>query len=84
MDVVFVLFVLSISVFVGIGGTAFWIWMLVDAAKHEPIEGNDRLIWILVIALTHLVGAGIYFFARRPERDRLIRQAERDALPVSE
>lgn len=54
----------------GIGGTVFWIWMLVDCAKHEPREGNDRIVWVLVIALTHFVGALIYFFARRPDRIR--------------
>lgn len=55
---------------VGIGGTVFWIWMLVDCAKNEPRKGNDRIVWVLVIALTHLLGALIYYFARRPERIR--------------
>jgi hypothetical protein len=58
--------------FVGVGmlGTAFWIWVLIDCARHEPRKGNDRIVWVLIIALTHLVGALIYFFARRPERIR--------------
>lgn len=55
---------------VGVGGTVFWIWMLVDCAKNEPRKGNDRIVWVLVIALTHLLGALIYYFARRPERMR--------------
>lgn len=55
---------------VGILGTAFWIWMLVDCARNEPAAGNDRIAWILIIALTHLVGALLYFFIRRPERMR--------------
>lgn len=55
---------------VALGGTVFWIWMLVDCAKHEPRKGNDRIVWVLVIALTHFVGALIYFFARRPDRIR--------------
>ena len=46
----------------------FWIWMLVDCIKNEPEEGNDKIIWILVIALTGWIGALIYFFARRPTR----------------
>ena len=52
----------------GVGGTIFWIWMLVDCATKEPSEGNDKLVWILVIALTHLIGALIYFLVRRPRR----------------
>ena len=62
--------IIIILMFLGIGllGTVFWIWMLVDCAKHEPKEGNDRLIWILVIALLHLPGALIYFFVRKLQR----------------
>ena len=52
------------------GALAFWIWMLVDCLKHEPPEGNDKMIWVLVIVLTNWIGALIYFFVRRPERRR--------------
>jgi len=55
---------------IGILGTIFWIWMLIDCAKNEPREGNDRVMWVLIIALTHFVGALIYYFARRSERIR--------------
>ncbi len=48
----------------------FWVWMLIDCATNEPSEGNDKVIWILVIVLTNGVGALIYFFARRPTRIR--------------
>ena len=44
---------------------AFWIWMLVDCARSERISGNEKVAWILVIALTHFLGALIYFFAGR-------------------
>jgi hypothetical protein len=47
---------------------AFWIWMLVDCIKNEGISGNERIAWVLVIALTHLLGAIIYFFAGRQPR----------------
>jgi hypothetical protein len=49
----------------------FWIWMLVDCATKEPSEGNDKIIWILVIIFTHWLGALIYYLVRRPERKRL-------------
>ena len=64
--------VLFILIFLGVGvlGTAFWIWMIVDCATREPSEGNDKIVWILIILLTHLIGALIYFFARRPSRIR--------------
>ena len=49
---------------------AFWIWMIVDCATKEPSEGNDKMVWILVIVLTNWIGALIYFFVRRPQRKR--------------
>ena len=52
-------------------GTAFWIWMLIDCATKEPGEGNDKIIWILVIIFTHWLGALIYLLARRPQRIKL-------------
>jgi hypothetical protein len=52
----------------GLGGTVFWIWMLVDCLMNEPSQGNDKLIWGLVILFTHFVGALIYFVIRRPTR----------------
>ena len=47
---------------------AIWIWMLIDCITKEPSEGNDKLIWILVIVFTGVIGAAIYYFVRRPER----------------
>lgn len=52
----------------GVLGTIFWIWMLIECATKEPSQGNDKLIWVIIILLTHLLGAAIYFFVRRPER----------------
>jgi sterol desaturase/sphingolipid hydroxylase (fatty acid hydroxylase superfamily) len=49
---------------------AFWIWMLIDAINNEPQTGNDRIIWVLVIALAQILGALIYYVFRRPERIR--------------
>ncbi len=52
----------------GIGGTVLWIWMIVDCATQEKSEGNEKLIWILIIVLTHWIGALIYLLVRRPKR----------------
>jgi|GEM_PF-883120 len=47
---------------------AFYIWMLVDCIKNEPSEGNDKIVWLLVILFLQGLGALIYYFARRPAR----------------
>jgi hypothetical protein len=51
---------------IGIAGTAFWIWMIIDCATKE--RDPDRLVWIIVIVFTHFIGSLIYFFMRRPVR----------------
>jgi hypothetical protein len=71
MEILFILFWLF-AFGIGILATVFWIWMIIDCANNEPSEGNDKLIWILVIVLAGAIGAAIYYFVRRPERmDRI-------------
>jgi|WetSurSiteA1Bulk_404760.scaffolds.fasta_scaffold217574_1 hypothetical protein len=60
-------FVELIVILVGIFGTAFWIWMLAECAIKEP-NNNEKIVWLIVIAVTHFVGALIYFIVRRPKR----------------
>jgi hypothetical protein len=55
---------------VGLAGLALWIWMLVEVLTRETDEGNNRLIWALVIVFTHWIGALIYLLVRRQERIR--------------
>jgi len=49
-------------------GMALWIWMLIDCATNEPSTGNDKVVWILIIAIGQIIGALIYYFSRRPRR----------------
>ena len=61
---------LGIGLLVGLGllAVGFWIWMLVECATKESSAGNDKLIWVLIILFTHLLGALLYCFIRRPSR----------------
>lgn len=57
-----------------LGGLAleiFWIWMLVECVTKEPTEGNTQLIWVVILVVTNVLGAILYFLIRRPERIRL-------------
>jgi Phospholipase_D-nuclease N-terminal len=58
------------AILFGIAGTVFWIWALVDCATKEPNEGSSKVVWILVIILTHFLGAILYVLIRRPDRLR--------------
>ena len=62
------LFIWLIMAALSIASFGIWIWMLIDCITKEPSEGNDKLIWILVIVFTGVIGAAIYYFVRRPER----------------
>ena len=62
---------------IALGLFVFWVWMLVDCAQNEPSEGNDKVVWIIIIAVTGFLGAALYFFVRRPNRPRPARRATR-------
>lgn len=47
---------------VGILGTIFWIFMIIDVAKRKFKKDNDRVMWILIVVLTGIIGALIYYF----------------------
>lgn len=63
-----IVFVFLIFGLVGLVGTVFWLWMIIDCAANEPEQGNTKIVWILILIFTHWVGALIYFLVRRPER----------------
>lgn len=60
----FELLILLILAFGGI----FWVFVLVDCLRNEPSEGNEKVLWVLVILLTTFVGAVLYLILRRPKR----------------
>jgi hypothetical protein len=62
--------ILAVLFFVPMGLllTAFWVWMLVDAAQNNGLDQNERIVWIIVIALLHVLGAILYLFIGRPKR----------------
>jgi uncharacterized BrkB/YihY/UPF0761 family membrane protein len=51
-----------------ISACVFWIKMLIEAATKEPDTGNTRLVWVIIIVFTQIIGALIYYFVRRPQR----------------
>ncbi len=55
---------------IGLVTFVFWLWMLIDCLTKEPSEGNDKLIWAMIIFFGSILGALIYLFVRRPERIR--------------
>ena len=52
--------------FVSLLGMIFWILMLVHAAT-KPIE--NKALWVVIIAITGVLGAIVYYFAVKREFD---------------
>lgn len=40
----------------------FWAWMLVACLRNGQLRKDEKVIWAVAIACTHLVGAVVYFF----------------------
>lgn len=51
----------------GILLTIFWIFMLVDVTKREFKKEDDKIVWVLVVALTGIIGAIVYYFIIKKE-----------------
>jgi len=66
------LVIISVWLTIVIGAMVFWIWALIDCINNESTEGNERIVWVVVIAVTHWIGALIYLVARRPKRKALL------------
>jgi hypothetical protein len=46
---------------------AFWLWMLIHALRNPGLNDGERISWTVVLCLTHLLGAILYFFLGRPK-----------------
>jgi len=57
-----------------IAATIFWVFAIIDCATKETDTGNTKIVWIIIIVFTHLIGALLYTFVRRPERQRELRR----------
>lgn len=62
----FILILMWLVIVVGMFG--LWIWTLIDCIKNESTEGNERIVWVVVIAAANWIGAIIYLIVRRPKR----------------
>ncbi|MDR3229749.1 MAG: aldo/keto reductase [Puniceicoccales bacterium] len=45
----------------------FWICMLVSCVSNVHPRRDDRLIWVIILVTTNILGAVLYFFLQRPK-----------------
>jgi len=56
-----------LMLFVWIAIIGFWIWMLIDLIKNQE---KDKVVWILVLIFTGILGAIVYFFVAKRGRKK--------------
>lgn len=60
--VMLLFFVLILSLFI------FWVWTIVDVAKRDFKNSNERLVWLLLIILLGFVPSLVYYIVvMRPD-----------------
>ena len=64
----FLFFGTIIGLIVGVITTIFWLWMLIDCITNAAITGTEKIVWLLVIIFTHILGAILYFVLARGGR----------------
>ena len=60
--VILVLIFQLIMLILGIAGTIFWIWMLINCIGRKFKDDVNKVIWILVIIFLPFIGSLLYFF----------------------
>jgi len=50
---------------IGLVCLAIWIWALIDAIRNPALESTMRIVWLLVIFFTGIIGAIIYLLIGR-------------------
>ena len=57
------IFFLLTIIFLGMFLFVFWILMIIDCIKRDFNTEEEKLLWVLILVLTHVVGAIIYYIA---------------------
>lgn len=66
MEILFILPILILS----FGFTIVWIIAIVDIAKSEYKNPNDKIVWLLLVVLLPLFGVILYFILGRDQKIR--------------
>jgi hypothetical protein len=52
----------------GIAALVVWVWALIDAIQNPALDSTMRIVWVLVIVFTQIIGAIIYLVVGRSTR----------------
>ena len=57
-----------VAIILSVLSLILWIWALIDAIGNPSLNPTERLIWVLVILLTNMLGAILYLLIGRNRR----------------
>ena len=83
--IAYFLFIFAIII-LSIGSMVVWILMLIDVIQRKEEDFPDtgeyvKLMWLLIILLTGIIGAGIYYFIVKRKMDELKSQTQTSEVP---
>lgn len=55
----------------------FWIRMIIDCVKRNFRGENEKVVWILVIALLGVLGAAVYYFAVKVGDKKIVKEKKK-------
>lgn len=64
--------VLVLAFALGVAGLVFWIWALVDVIRSTFADNTMKLVWVIVILVTSLVGPLLWLLWGRNNTQRAI------------
>ena len=62
MEIILILAAIFLLIAISIAAFVFWIMMLIDSIKRNFKKESEKIVWVLVIILTGILGAIIYYF----------------------
>ena len=70
MGLVFGGITLLFTIVLSVVGFVIWILMLVDCVNRKFKKKDEKIIWVIVIVLTGIIGALIYYFVVKRKAKR--------------
>ncbi|MCX6749545.1 MAG: PLDc N-terminal domain-containing protein [Candidatus Pacearchaeota archaeon] len=65
MEIILILAAIFLLIAISIAAFVFWIMMLIDSIKRKFKNDTEKIVWVLVIILTGILGAIIYYFVAK-------------------
>lgn len=71
------IFMMSLVFIIILGLFIFWVWTIIDVAKREFTNSNERLIWLLLLILLGFIPSIVYYIiVMQPDNNGVMREGK--------